>query len=300
MPNNPNIAFFGTPDFALPILKALLKISPPILVISAPDDSQKSLSPIAQCARKKGIRTLAPQKMTENIFEGNSFDIFIIAAYGKILPKHILEIPRLGTLNVHPSLLPKYRGASPIQASIVHGDTRTGVTIISADEKVDHGPILAQRTAPISRDDDGLSLSKKLANLGRDLLLEILPKCLASSLEPKEQDHENATFTKLLKKDDGKINWTMSVEEIHRHIRAYRVWPTSWTTWEGIRIKILKAEIDGVSRLAPGTFVKLPNKKLGVATQDRLLLIEELQIEGKKPISASAFLNGYGRKLLSL
>ncbi|MEK7542564.1 MAG: methionyl-tRNA formyltransferase [Patescibacteria group bacterium] len=210
--------------------------------------------------------------------ESTELDLVVVGFYGKILPKEMLEKPKYGALNVHPSLLPKYRGPSPVQTTILNGDTKTGVTIIQMDKEVDHGPILAAREFQISnfqfQNEQGKpatpELEKVLWTLGADLLLEVIPKWVAGEITPKEQNHKNAIYSRKLSREDGHIDWNQSAEYIERQVRAFTPWPGAFTFWKGERVKILKAH------LAQGK-----------------LVVDELQLEGKKPTTLREFLLGH-------
>ncbi len=203
-------------------------------------------------------------------------DLVIIASYGKIIPKKILQIPKYGCLNVHPSLLPKYRGPSPIQTTILNGDKKTGVTIMLMDEEIDHGPILGQRELEFSISNFQFSkLHDKLAKLGVKLLIETIPKWIKGKIKAKPQDHSKATYTKILKREDGKIDWSKPGREIERQIRAFNPWPGTFTFIKHknktLRIKVLEADI----------------------SKDNKLIIKKLQPEGKKPMTFEEFQRGY-------
>ena len=262
----------GTPEFGAIILEKLcLTNLKPVLVITAPD------KPVG----RKQILTPSAVKIVaqrHNIKVGHRMSNFlkirpnliIVAAYGQILPKKILKIPKYGCLNVHPSLLPKYRGASPIQYAILNGDKKTGVTIMLMDEKMDHGPILNQQKRKINSKITYEELLKELANLGAKLLIGTIPKWIQGKIKPKPQDHSKATYTKILKKEDGKIDWTKKPEEIERQIRAFNPWPGTYTIYNKKRLKILKTEI-------------LKGR----------LIIKEVQLEGKRQMNFKDFLNGH-------
>src|SRR3989344_7054197 len=212
----PAVAFLGTPLFAIPILEKLNKYIEPKLVVTVLADEKAINSPVYEWALKHKIPVIAPKKISALSFEKDLFDLFIVAAYGQILKEDVLSLPSYGTLNIHPSLLPKYRGASPIQSCIINGEREMGVTIIIADREIDHGPILAQEKITIEDSDDSNSLSEKLSLLVGELLIKALPKYLEGGLKPVEQDHSQATFTKLLRREDGKINWREKAEKIER------------------------------------------------------------------------------------
>lgn len=286
------IIFMGTPGFGAIILEGLIKNNyKPALVITAPDKPvgrKQILTPplVKIIAQKYKIPVEQPKKVLNYKLQATRMkpDLIIIAAYGEIIPKEILEIPKHGCLNVHPSLLPKYRGPSPIQAVILNGDKETGTTIILIDEKMDHGPIIANRQLPIS--DPKITtdeLSKELAALSIDLLVEIIPKWINGEIKARPQDESKATYTKIIKKEDGKINWKKSAIEIERQIRAFYPWPGTFTFWKGKRIKILKAE---ASKTAP-------ENNLAIKCGKDYLIIKKLQPEGKKPIEINDFLRGH-------
>jgi methionyl-tRNA formyltransferase len=306
-----NIVFWGTPEFAAIILDTLIKNKYlPVAVVTAPDKPvgrKKILTPppVKVLAQKHNLFILQPVKIKENFNLKSEIlnlkpDLFIVSAYGLILPKEILDIPKYGSLNVHPSLLPKYRGASPIQATILNGDKVTGVTIILMDEKMDHGPILAIKEFEIKNLKITYpELSYELANLGAKLLIETLPKWLKGEIKPIPQDDLKATYTKIIKKEDGKINWQRSAEEIERMIRAYSPWPGTYTflkfkNRKPKMLKIIKAEILKINhQKEPGIVFLTENKKLAVTCGQDALILEEIQLEGKRQMAAREFINGH-------
>ena len=270
--------FFGTPEFATIILEKLIKSGlKPLAMFRDPKESVSVLI--------EKLKYLKP-------------DLAIIAAYGKILPKEILEIPRHGFINVHPSLLPKYRGASPIQYAILKGDKKTGVTIMKIDEKMDHGPILEKSEIQISKSETYETLSKKLAKLGAKLLIKIIPDYVLGKIKPLEQEHKKATYTKIIKKEDGKINWSKSAEEIERMTRAYYPWPSAYTKLkiksEKFKIvKIIEVEICKENNHTIGEVFLTENNRLAIKCGIGSLIIKKLQLEGGKILTAKEFLNGH-------
>lgn len=320
--NKTKYIFFGTPQFAVIILEALIKAGyTPALVITAPDKpkgrGQKLTSPpVKILSEKYDIPVMQPPRLNDQSVRERIVavapDLLIVAAYGKIIPKIILDVPRKGGVNVHPSLLPRYRGPSPIQAAILNGDATTGVTVMLMDEEMDHGPILAQRIfREVQPPAGGLTsqyttenLSEKLAELGAELLIETIPKWLNGEITPKKQDHEKATYTKIITKEDGRIDWHKSAEEIERMVRAYTPWPSAWTLMrdtksrakKDVRVKILKVydnkNKNDKNAEKPGTILK-QNSDLLVACGSGLLTVEKLQVEGKKSMSGAEFLNAY-------
>lgn len=220
-------------------------------------------------------------------------DVGIVAAYGKILRAPVLELPPYGHLNVHASLLPRWRGAWPIGAAILAGDAETGVTIMRLDEGLDTGPTLAARRESIRPDDTTESLEPRLARLGAELLVEVLPGYLAGDLIPQPQDDALATHCRPVEKADGLIEWTGPAREIERKVRAMRPWPAAWTSWQGQQLRVLRARLlSGTPHVAPGTVLPV-SKGAAVATGDGLLVLDEVQLQGKNPAPAAAFVNGY-------
>lgn len=310
------IIFLGTPEFGAIILEKLAEINfKPILVITAPDKpvGRKQIltpPPVKVIAQKYKIPILQPDKILDSKFkiQDSKPDLIVVAAYGQILPKEILDIPKRGSLNVHPSLLPKYRGASPIQYAILNGDKKTGVTIMLMEEKMDRGPILNQRTLEIEKDETSTTLHRKLANLGAGLLMETISKWMQGMIKPRPQDDAQATYTKILTREDGKINWKKTAKDLEQEIRAFDYWPGSFTFWEKrdgtmVRIKILKARVlesKGGITYSIGKTLVVPQNKIGVQCRKGFLggggdflVIEKLQIEGKKEIGSEEFLRGY-------
>jgi len=266
----PSIVFFGTPEFAIPALETLTNDGYVINAVVTAKEKPRGrglnaqASPVQSLAEKYGITVLYD---TENLPDA---ELFVIAAYGKIIPEEIINKPKYGTLNVHPSLLPKYRGPSPMQTAIANGDTQTGVTIMLTDEKMDHGPILAQRDVSIEPDDTGQSLSEKLAKTGGELLVSTIPDWCARKLKAREQNHKEATYTKLLTKETGRIDWSRDANSIERIIRAYHPWPGAWTMLGNTKIKILKAHV-----------------------KNACVVIDILQPEGRKQMTYAEFCRGY-------
>jgi len=303
MNSSHQIVFFGTPQFAVTILDKLIA-SPfaPSLVVTAPDKpvgrKQKLTSPpVKVLAEQHGISVLQPEKLDEAFIyklKTINYNLFIVAAYGKIIPQDILDIPTHGNINIHPSLLPKLRGASPIQGAILEGLTKTGVTIMLMDEKMDHGPIVANIQHAITNPKITTEeLSRELADAGAELLVETLPRYLAGEITPEEQNHTEATYTKLISKEDGHINWEISAVEIERRIRAYTPWPSAYAYWDDKRVKFLEAEIiDGEEGNKPGEIYKLGNM-FAISTLEGALVPTRVQLEGKSAVDNRTFLQGY-------
>jgi len=216
------------------------------------------------------LSSLGLVRLKDHTELNNNFGLLIVASYGEIIPKEVLEIPKHGSLNVHPSLLPKYRGASPIQTALLNGDKTTGVTLMVMDEKMDHGPIVAQEKVEIPEGVKYKELEVILGKKGAELLEKTLDNYLDGKIKPKEQNHKKATFTKILKRDDGKVSLNDDPEEIERKSRALDPWPGIYIIWKGKRIKLLE-----------------------VAVEDNKLIIKKVQPEGKKEMSFEDFLRGH-------
>ncbi len=274
---NMKFVFFGTGDFAVKILDILYQNNfAPALIATTPDKpkGRKMIltpPPVKIWAQEHKIKTI-----TDYALLVTDYSLFIVADYGKIIPKNILDIPEYGAINIHPSLLPKYRGPSPIQSFILSGEEKTGVTIILLDEEMDHGPILATRELGISNSKFLISkiyykeLEKELAELGGELLVETIPDWIAGKIKPIPQDHGKATYTKKITKKDGEINLNESPEIIERKIRAFTPWPGAYFFIGGKRIIITEAEID----------------------KNGALKIKQVKPEGKKEMSFKDFLRG--------
>ncbi len=222
-------------------------------------------------------------------------NLIVVVAFGQIIPQGILDIPSYGCINVHPSLLPKYRGASPLQEALLRGDTETGVTIMHMDANMDHGPILAQKKIHISPQETIETLRKKTTTIGVTLLTETVQALLAKTIPSIIQDDSQATYTRLLTRESGKIDWVGSAEYIERQVRALNPWPGTWIVHEGKRLKILKTSLykkTDTSHLPQGSIGKKGELILAWC-KTGIVILEEIQIEGKKPMKASEFLRGY-------
>lgn len=301
----PRVVFLGTPEFAVPSLEALVKADryDIVCVITQPDrpagrGRKPRPSPVRQMAERLGLPVWTPEnlKTPEAVERLRQLapDVGVVVAYGEILRPNVLAIPPRGFVNVHASLLPKYRGAAPIQAAILAGDRETGVTIMLLDEGMDTGPILARRRVPIAEDETGASLAEKLAHLGAELLVETLPRWLAGEIQPQPQDHTQASVARMLKKADGRLDWSKPAEYLARQVRAYTPWPGTFTTWDGKLLKVLRAH--AVQRPLEGARpgeVRLLPEGLAVATGEGWLVLDEVQLEGRKAVSGQAFRHGH-------
>lgn len=295
------IVFMGTPDFALPSLRMLLESQDVVAVVTQPDrpagrKRQLRASPVKQFAQTADLPVLQPARIRDNdaLQELRSFDAdaFVVAAYGQILPRNVLDIPRVACLNVHASLLPRWRGAAPIQAAILAGDQKTGATIMTMDEGLDTGLLVAQRLEMINEADTGQSLHDRLAAIGAELLVECLPSFLNGSIEPVAQDASQATYAPSIKKDQGALDWTRPAAEIERKVRAFTPWPGTFTRWKDMTLKI-HGGFDGAGEAPPGKIVERGGSA-AIGAGSGLYFPTELQLAGKKRQSISEFLNGHG------
>ncbi len=296
----------GTPEYAARYLEGLIRAgSMPSAVITQPDRPAGRAqivepTPVKRVAEQYDIPVFQPEDIRDEewakkIQELNP-DLIVVVAFGQIIPQSILDIPSKGCINVHPSLLPRHRGATPWQETILQGDQATGVTIMLMDEKMDHGPILAQEKIPVSPVETTPSLENKTAQIGIPLLTKALSQWFDGKITAQEQDHDQATYTRLLRKESGRIDWSKSYEEIERMIRALNPWPGTWTEWRSKRIKILETQP------VQSTIQQDSLKDIFFADDDHLLVrcgtdeyleITKLQPEGKNPMSGSSFIHGY-------
>jgi len=311
--NDPKIIFWGTAEFAADILAGVLKEYPIAAIVTQPDKPtgrhQIVESPaVKKLAQELGIPVLQPEKLKSNQelidrLKELKPDLFIVAAYGQKITKEILAIPKYVSLNVHPSLLPKYRGSSPVQAAIYNGDEETGVTIMLVDEEMDHGPVISDLRFQIKDGSTPLTtglrlttgeLKHELAKVGVKLLLETLPKWLAGEIKPQEQEHNKATITKILTREDGRIDWSRSAEEIDQQIRAYTPWPGCYTEIAGKRLKIIKARIiESKEKVKAGQILKTAVGEMAVSFGKDNLILDTVQLAGKKEVNGKDFLNGH-------
>jgi methionyl-tRNA formyltransferase len=312
------IIYMGTPHFAVPALEALVANTAPgallpegyeiVTVITRPDKpagrgKEIIYSPVKQTALAHGIPVWQPGslKRPENIAALAAYkaDLYIVAAFGQILPQAVLDQPRYGTLNIHASLLPKYRGVSPISEAILQGDPETGVTIMLLDAGVDTGPILLSRAIPIAEDETTGSLTDKLARLGAEALLEAIPLWVQGKITPQPQDEQKASHTHMLHKEDGQISWDRPAAVLAREVHAYQPWPGAYTSWRGKLLKIVSASAEALKpgkELTPGTVTlrrEAGHHILAIVTGSGYLSVDRLQLEGKKAMSAEEFLRGY-------
>ncbi|WP_432359429.1 methionyl-tRNA formyltransferase [Sporosarcina sp. UB5] len=302
------IVFMGTPDFSVPVLTMLHKEGFDIIaVVTQPDrpvGRKRVLTPppVKEEAIRLGLHVLQPEKLRaseelEALIQMKP-DLIVTAAYGQILPKNLLDAPRLGCVNVHASLLPKYRGGAPIHQAVIDGETETGVTIMYMVEKLDAGDIISQITVPITEEDNTGILFEKLSVAGTTLLKETLPSIIAGTNERIPQDESFVSFAGNITREQEKIDWSRSGNDIFNQIRGLYPWPGAYSVFEGENVKIWKAEKSDITiEATPGTIIKLLKDKLIIKTGDETsIAITELQPAGKKRLLAEEFLNGVGAK----
>lgn len=294
--------FIGTPTFALPSMEALLNdpFFNVIAVITQPDrpvgrNQVLMQSPVKALAIKKGLPVFQPEKIRNYVAEIEALkpDLIVLVAYGQIIPKGILDLPKYGCINVHGSLLPKYRGAAVIQAPIMNGDLETGVTIMKMDVGLDTGPIIAQSSIKLEPNETAATLFPKVAQLGAQTLPGTLKRYIAGGIKLQSQDEAAASYVKVLSKEDAAIDWKKTATEVERQVRAMSPWPGAWTRWNGKVLKITEVDqaILQINQYHPGqTFVN--NGRLVVQCGINSLAIKRLQLEGKNEMSAEDFLRG--------
>ncbi len=296
----PRTVFMGSPEFALPTLKALAERYPVVGVVTQPDrpagrGNVLTPPPVKVLAQQLGLEVFQPEKLRtpeakEKLRSWNP-DLIVVAAFGQILRQEVLDLPPFGCINVHASLLPRWRGASPIQAAILHGDTVTGVTIMKMDAGIDTGPILAQRAVTIQPEDTAGSLSERLAQEGASLLMEVLPDYLEGRLHPQPQPEEGATYAKMLSKEEGNLRFEESVHQLVNRVRAYHPWPSAYTFWNGQMLKIHRARAVEDSQSTPGQR-RIIEGYPAIGTSDGWLLLLEVQPAGKRAMDGKDFLRG--------
>ncbi len=300
------IVFFGTPSFAVSVLKGLLEGTDRVIAVVTQPDRKKgrgqkiSLPPVKDLVlrkRESEIRLFQPEKVKEETFQeslrGLYPDLFVVAAYGQILPKPLLEIPKYGAINVHASLLPKYRGAAPIAWAVLNGERKTGATIMKMDEGMDTGDILLQRELPIGAEDTAETLHDRLAPLGAELLVEFLAKMKGGEISPIRQDPSQATYAPPLKKENGRIDWKKEAQEIDRKVRAFDPWPGAFTLYNGHVLKIFKGEVRQGDAKDGGKVLWVGTDFVEIGTGKGSFLIREVQLEGKRRMSIRNFLAGH-------
>jgi methionyl-tRNA formyltransferase len=299
----PRAIFFGTPEFAVPALAGLAEVSDVVLVVTQPDRPKgrgMKLAPpaVKELALKLGIPVVQPSKVRVPEFaaelRAQHADLALVVAYGRILPLPVLTAPRLGCLNLHASLLPKLRGAAPIQWSIVHGDHETGVCLMQMDEGLDTGPVLARAVLPIAPDETAGELSPRLAALGAQLVQAQLPRFVAGELRAVPQDHAQASLAPLLSKEDGEVDWRDSARAIHDRVRGFAPWPSAYAWLDQSRLKLHRTRVvdEASVQAQPGEILRAQRDAIVVACGRGSLALLELQLEGGRRLTAAEFVAG--------
>ena len=301
------LVFYGTPDFAVPALTRLLDSPHRVAAVVTQPDRPRGRgrriaeSPVKQAAAARGIRILQPERLGDGAFLSSLSalepDLAVVAAYGKMLPDAVLAAPRLRTINIHPSLLPKFRGAAPVQRAIIAGETETGVTIMRLVREMDAGPMFARRVRPIGPDETSDVVEADLARLGAELLLEVVGALQAGTATERTQDHRAATLAPRLSRGDGEIDWRSPAPTIHNLVRGLHPWPHASAALGGARYLIHRTAVVASPRAdppAPGTVVEASGDRLRVATGHRgVIAILEIQPEGRRRLATRAFLAGH-------
>jgi methionyl-tRNA formyltransferase len=296
------VVFLGSGAFAIPSFTALIDAGHEVAALITQPDREKGRGrvltppPLKPVALARGVAVHQPRRVREEsaqeVLRGLAPEVQVVVAYGQILPRSVIDIARHGTVNVHASLLPLYRGAAPVQWAIVNGERETGVTTMLIDEGLDTGPTLLARSAPIGPEETAALLEPRLAVLGAELLLETLAGLENGRLKPTPQDHARATLAPLIRKEDGRIDWSMPAEAVARRVRGFHPWPGTFTTWQGQPLKVLRARAEGEGTAAPGEIVADREGLLVGCGQDTRLRLLEVQPESRRPMGAAAFAAG--------
>lgn len=302
------IVFMGTAEIAKEILESLVRSGYAIsAVVTQPDkktgrEQETKFGPVKEFSVSNKITVFQPDKLDEEAIKKIKDldpDLIVVIAYGKIIPKEILEIPKYKSINIHPSMLPKFRGPSPIQNAILAGEKETGITIMLVDEKMDHGDILVQTKVLIYPNETTETLSQKIAPVSSRLLLEAIPLWIEGKIKPKKQDDTKATYCQLIEREDGHIFWDETAEDIFNKYRAFQPWPGIFSVWEKdgnhSRIKLAKITLQDENQEKKRELGEIfeTNNKIGVNTSKGVIILEEIQLEGKKPITIKEFVNGH-------
>jgi methionyl-tRNA formyltransferase len=297
-----NVVFMGSPEFAVPSMEYLAGNFNLIGVVTQPDrpagrGRTMQPCPVKSAASRLGIEVIQPHKLLHNEEALNQIkdwdpDVIVVAAFGKVLREEILDLPPKGCLNIHASLLPRWRGASPIQASILHGDEYTGITIMKMDPGLDTGPILMQKEIDILPDDTAASLEERLADLGARMIIDVLPAYIQGAIEPQAQPENGITYAPLLRKEDGELDFSQSPEFLARQVRAYNPWPGTFTKVDGVPFKIHSAKPSNINNVPTGNMVIVFGYP-AIGTKKGSLVLTEVQPAGKKKMDGKVFLMGY-------
>lgn len=299
------VIFMGTPDFATGTLEEIVKAGHEVVgVVTQPDKPKgrgKTMmpTPVKETALKYDLPVYQPKKVREpefvELLRSLKPDVMVVAAFGQIITKEILEMPKYGCINVHASLLPAYRGAAPIQWAVINGDKESGVTIMQMDEGIDTGDMIEKAVVPIAEDETGGSLFDKLSHTGAKLCVKVLKDLEEGTAVREKQPEESTTpYAKMIDKKMGEVDWKKSAKEIEQLIRGLNPWPSAYTKVHGKTLKLWKAKVLlETSQMNPGQIVKITKDSLAVQTGQGMLEIQELQLEGKKRMDTSSFLRGY-------
>lgn len=302
------IVFMGTPAFSVPVLTTLADAGHEVIGVYTQPDRQTGRgrrvtpSPVKQAAIERGLSVYQPASLRRDEDARKELtslepDLIVVAAYGLFLPEETFDMPRLLSLNVHPSLLPRYRGPSPVATAVLNGDDITGVTIIQVSAEMDAGPIVAQRETPIEPSETTEDLTFRLFQMGVEILVEILPAWERGEIRPEPQDESQVVVTHLLSRKNGDIDWNRPAEEIARMVRAYYPWPGTYTHWQGKLLKIIEASADNSANdyasESPGHAIALADRSIGITTGDGVIVLNRVQIEGRRAVTAREFAQGF-------
>ncbi|MBL8269374.1 methionyl-tRNA formyltransferase [Steroidobacter sp.] len=304
MPSELSIIFAGTPEFSVPALEALVASRHRVVAVYTQPDrpagrgQQVAMSAVKQCALKHEIPVEQPQTLKDPAAVAQlaqyRADLMVVVAYGLLLPKSVLDTPRLGCVNIHASLLPRWRGAAPIQRALQTGDRESGVTIMQMDVGLDTGPMLLERVTPIAARETGGSLHDRLSSLGAEAVLEAIDAIASGTATPRDQPKEGATYAAKIRKEEALIDWSRSAVEIDRLVRAFNPWPIAETRWNGQQLRIWDAvPLDKKSSATPGTVIATSNDGIDVATGDGTLQLTRVQAAGRKAMAAADFLRAH-------
>ncbi|MCH2308516.1 MAG: methionyl-tRNA formyltransferase [SAR202 cluster bacterium] len=296
--------FMGSSDYGMPVLKNLIAENFNIVSVYTKSDpitkiKLKQSNPIESLAISNQIPVHLPKKIDEkeiDLLTKIAPDIIIVAAYGLYLPPKIIDLPKFGCLNIHPSLLPKYRGPSPVISTILSDEKATGVSIIKINNKLDAGPMLKSQIVNRICNETAYDLTKRLFSIGSELLIDIIPRWIKNEISPISQKESDATFTKKITKSDGEIKWNLSSKEIYLKTLAYNPWPKTYSWWNGKRIILTKMELTSTkenNNVAPGTIIRTSSNKIAISTATTDLLLSTIQLEGKREISVQEFVLGH-------
>jgi methionyl-tRNA formyltransferase len=296
------VIFMGTPEFACPTLQKLVDRSEQVVAVVTQPDRPKGRGqrlmppPVKELAVRHQIPVYQPVKVRDpefvEIIRSLAPDVIVVVAFGQILPKSLLDIPPLGCINVHASLLPRYRGAAPLNWCIINGETETGVTTMLMDVGLDTGPMLLKQSTPVDRNENIVSLHDRMSTMGAELLSETLDGLAAGTIVPQEQEGSQSCYAAMFKKEDGRIDWNRDAGSIHNQVRGLAAWPVAYTFLDDQVLKVYRTRVASGNGL-PGTVLQADKQGIEVACQKGSLIIEELQLAGKKRLEAASFLAGY-------